>query len=258
MSIEVSAESLNKGLSKEAEKELLDLTKGIAPISSDSGEVVPVAAVDSSFVVLGQDFENYYTLFRSALVLRKSRSNIRIIRSGPFLFNSESSDSYFHEVEIDAVLRANDSISGGIVLVDGLDLKEIESKLKTYGKNILISVDKVFQFENMRISSIFPNYPFVVNLKDNTFLARLSPNGFIVKLSLLSNSTAETCKALSKLIKSDELSFGYPLTLKLAHIFAKILPYEASSARLSLYVREKINVARKLDGRKLLLGSLWG
>ncbi|MGB9894387.1 MAG: hypothetical protein ACP5LN_01785 [Thermoproteota archaeon] len=258
MSIETNTGLLSKELSKEDEKGILDLAGNIVPISSDSDEAVPIVAVDSSFVVLGQDAENYYILLRSALVFRKNRNNIRVIRSGPLLFRSESSDSYFHEMEIDAIIRANEIISNGIVLVDGLDLKEVESKLKSYHKNFLISVDKVFQVENVKVFSVFPKHPFVVNLKDNTFLARLSPNGFIVKLSLLSNNTTEACKILSMLIKNDELSFGYPLTLKLAHIFAKILPYEASSARLSLYMKEKINVTRKLDGRKLLLGSLWG
>lgn len=258
MSVEVSTGSLDKELLREAEKGILNITDNIVPIDGASDEIVPIAAVDSSFVVLGQDAENYYVLLRSALVFRKNQSNIRVIRSGPFLLKSETADSHFHEIEVDAILHANDVISGGIILVDGLELREVESKLKNYHKNTLISIDKVFQFENMKMFSAFPRYPFVVNLKDNTFLARLSPNGFIVKLSLLSNSITEVCKALSVLIKNDELSFGYPSTLKLAHIFAKILPYEATSARLSLYVKEKVNVAKKLDGRKVLLGSLWG
>lgn len=258
MSVEVSTGLLNNDFSKEAKKGVLELAKDIVPINNDFDGAVPVAAIDSSFVVLGQDVENDYILLRSALVFRNNRSNIRVVRSGPFLFKSESSESYLHEMEVDAILHANESISNGIVLVDGLDLKEIESKLKSYHRNVLISVDKVFQFENAKVFSVFPDYPFVVNLKDNYFLARLSPNGFIVKLSLLSNSTEEACKVLSMLIKNDDFSFGYPLTLKLAHIFAKILPYEASSARVSLYMKEKINITRKLDGRKLLLGSLWG
>jgi hypothetical protein len=258
MNTETNAGLLSKELPREAEKGILDLAGNIVPINSDSGEEVPIAAVDSSFVVLGQDNENFYILLRSALVFRKNQNNIRVVRSGPFLLSSESSEGHFHEMEIDNILRVNETISNGIVLVDGLDLKEIESKLKSYHKNFLISVDKVFQFENMRVFSVFPKYPFVVNLKDNTFLARLSPNGFIVKLSLLNSSITEACKVLSMLIKNDELSFGYPLTLKLAHIFAKILPYEASSARLSLYMKEKVSITRKLDGRKLLLGSLWG
>ncbi|MBO3758112.1 MAG: hypothetical protein QXS21_03810 [Thermoproteota archaeon] len=257
MNTKVSAGFLNNEFSNEVKKGVLDLNGEVVPINNNSDEVVPIAAVDSSFVVLGQDSKNYYTLLRSALVFRKNRNKISVVRSGPFLFKSEASDNYFHEMEIGAILHANETIFGGIILVDGLDLKEIESKLKSFHKNTFISIDKVFQFENAKISSVFPTYPFVISLKDNTFLARLSYNGFIVKLGLLSNSTTEACKVLSLLVKNDELSFGYPLTLKLAHIFSKILPYEASSARVSLYIKEKVNVTRKLDGRKLLLGSLW-
>jgi hypothetical protein len=257
MKTAIIKETLRKETVKEAEKCFFDLTENIVPLNSNSNEALPIAAVDSSFVTLGQDSENYYILLRSALVFRNGQAKIRISRSGPFLLKSESLESSFHGIEIDAISNVNEVLSNGIILLDGIDLKEIENKLKNFHRNIFISIDKVFQFENIKISSVFPSYPFLVKLSDNSFLARLSANGFIIKLRLSKHDDV-ACKVLSVLTKSDELPFGYPLTLKLAHVFAKILPYEASSARLSLYFKEKINITKKLDGRKLLLGSLWG
>jgi len=252
--------TLKSELSKEgcSKNKLADLIEDLIFLDVNEPSV-PVVAIDASFLSLGQSEESQYELARYAIVYRKNGDKIHVRKGGPFLLESTHTQKTPHQVEVMAIAEASNYVSNGIVLLDGIDLNEINHKLESMNNNTFISVNKVFQFENLRLFSPLPNSPFLAKLRgENSFIARLSPHGFIVSLSIANDDIRYCAKSLSALIKSDELPFGYPLTLKLAHVFSKILPYETISARIYLQLIKEAKITRKLDGRKLLIGSLWG
>jgi len=122
-----------------------------------------------------------------------------------------------------------------------------------------ISLSKVVPVSRIGNSEELPKNPFIAKLKDeDCYLVRLSSNGFVLRARASTKDIESTAWLFSCLSRSDSIEMGYPRTMKLAHMYSKILSMDIISARLALFEKHNIRARDPIDGRKLLLGCLWG
>lgn len=229
-----------------------------------SGEHVPIAAVDASSNVIGYSGELMYELLRAAIVVRENTNGIKVIKLGPIIVRSLfERGSFLYELESTARSIAVKKIRKGIVLLDGDSITSRPPDSQIYpedsnGNNKFISLSKTVPLHLPRGADAFPRYPFIAKLSNkNAYFVRLSTNGFILNAMISTDQMKSAVMLFESLINSDVLEIGYPRTIKLAHIYSKILPMDILSARLALFEKHNIKARNKIDGRKLLLGCLW-
>ena len=236
-------------------EQLRPLCQSVAPM--------PIAAVDASSNLIGYSYGYAYELLRAAMVIKRGNGKLRLTKLGPFIMKSSSErGSFMYELETMAQRMAAKKIRNGIVLFDGTALESMDSEFHIpdiLRENNFISLSKTVPVQSLEEEGALPREPFVAKLRDEgTYLVRLSTNGFVLRSTTSTGDIESTTALFSSLISSDSFEMGYPRTMKLAHIYSKILPIDILSARLALYEKHSIKARDPIDGRKLLLGCLWG
>lgn len=228
-----------------------------------SAPALPIAAVDASSNMIGYSGGYVYELLRAGIVIRKGNGRMRLIKLGPFIIRSSSDGaSFLFELETLAQRIAARRIKNGIVLFDGTTIQSADSERSFpsfEGLNDFISLSKVVPVSCAGNNEELPKNPFVAKLKnEDWYLVRLSTNGFILRARASAKNIDSTAWLFSCLSRSDSIEIGYPRTMKLAHMYSKILSMDVMSARLALFEKHNIKARDPIDGRKLLLGCLWG
>jgi len=228
-----------------------------------SGRKVPVAAVDCSNVHLGFGGGFSYEAARASIVTRSAAGDTHVTRIGPLVAklptDSVLSQGYIlYALESFAQELAFDQVREGIVLLDGIALADgalhqVSSRAKVVG------LSKTVPPQGVHGNGFgFPSEPFVMTKRhSNLCLVRLSRGGFVLRGRVWSRRSTDMPSVFSSLSASDASDMGYPDTLRLAHMFSKILPTEAISARIAITEKHGVRLSEPLDGRKLLLGSMW-
>jgi len=67
----------------------------------------------------------------------------------------------------------------------------------------------------------------------------------------------EAARDYGRVLYNDIVEAGYPETLRLAHIFAKLTPLEAIAVRHAVQERTGVEVQKQSDVRRMLFGPLW-
>ncbi len=227
------------------------------------GRCLPIAAVDASSNLIGYSGGRAYELLRAAIVLRRGNDKVRLIKLGPFITRSSSErGSFLFELETMAQRLAARRIKNGIVLFDGTALESLDSEFPLVtipSTNSFISLSKVMPTQSLDGEGRMPKGPFIAKVEEgDSFLVRLSTDGFILRAMASTKDADETTWLFSCLTRSDSIEMGYPRAMKLAHIYSKILPMDIISARLALFEKHNIKARDPIDGRKLLLGCMWG
>jgi len=225
-----------------------------------SGERVAVAAVDCSNVQLGCGGGFGYEAARAAIVTRSVKGEIQVTKIGPLVAKSPMSQgSILYPLEAFAQSMAVDLIRDGIVLLDGLTLSNDIMYRVPRGIEV-VGLSKTIPLQDIEDEGFgFPKGPFVmVRSPFNACLVRLSSRGFVLNGRVWSHRPEDVRSTFSALSRSDAMDMGYPDSLKLAHMFSKILPAEVLSTRVAIMRKYGVKLLDPLDGRKLLLGSMWG
>jgi hypothetical protein len=234
-------------------------TYDIYPLEVD-GERVAVAAVDCSNVRLGCAGNFSYEAARAAVVIRSTEGEVHVTKIGPLVAKSPlNQGSILYPLEAFAQCLAVELVMEGIVLLDGLTLSN-DIMYRVPRRTQVVGLSKAVPPQDMEGRGFdFPKEPFVmVRRPSNSCLVRLSSGGFVLHGRVWSHRQEDIPSAFSALSRSDPLDMGYPDSLKLAHMFSKILPAEMLSARVAMMRKYGVKLSDPLDGRKLLLGSMWG
>jgi hypothetical protein len=224
------------------------------------GTKVPVAAVDCSNVQLGYGGGFSYEAARAAIVTKPITGDVHVTKIGPLVAKSPTNQgSILFALEAFAQGLAVDLVRDGIVLLDGVALPE-DVSYHVPRRTKIVSLSKTVPPQDKEDKGFgFPGEPFVMIKRPfNSCLVRLSSGGFVLNGRVWSHQPDDIPSTFSSLSRSDALDFGYPDSLKLAHIFSKILPAEVLSARIVIMKKHGVRLLDPLDGRKLLLGSMWG
>jgi len=234
-------------------------TYDILPLDN-SAKKVPVVAVDCSNVQLGCGGGFSYEAARAAMVTRTPKGRVQVTKIGPLVAKSPvNQGSILYALEAFAQGLAVEQVKDGIVLLDG-SLPPNNTLYRVRRGTKVVDLSKTIPPQDIKDEAYgFPPEPFVlIRRPSNSCLVRLSRGGFVLMGKVFSSEPEEMQSTFSSLAVSDALDMGYPETLKLAHIFSKILPTEGLSAKIAIMRKHGVRLFDPLDGRKLLLGSMWG
>jgi len=234
-------------------------TYDIYPLKS-IGDRVPIAAVDCSNVQLGCGDGYNYEAARAAIVTKSVAGEVHVMKIGPLVAKSPTNQgTIMFALEAFAQSLAVDLVRDGIVLLDGVALPE-DVSYHVPRRTKIVGLSKTVPPQDGEDKGFgFPSDAFVmVKRPFNSCLVRLSNGGFVLNGRVWSHEPDDIPSTFSSLARSDALDVGYPDSLKLAHMFSKILPAEVLSARIVIMKKHGVKLLDPLDGRKLLLGSLWG
>ncbi|MBO3840328.1 MAG: hypothetical protein QXN75_06200 [Thermoproteota archaeon] len=226
-----------------------------------------IIAIDVSTVKVGISNLGEVYAVRGATVIKKSDS-LTINRTRPMIVLGEISDTQV-SFELEEQLKNINSAKDSMILLDG-SLSEITSVNKSFSlidtlkksSNIVISVSKGFLFPSIRLPEEIEESSFVGSIlngrSSGEYLVRLSLGGPLLKIEIYpSIELDDVVKVLASLISLDGVEYGYPETLRIAHIYSKILPVEALTLKCIMQKKFGIEVLREVDNRKMLLGGFW-
>lgn len=226
-----------------------------------------VIAVDVSTVKIGISYLGEVHAVRGATVIKRNNS-LTVNRTRPMIVLGEISDAQV-SFELEEQLKNISSARNSIILLDG-DLKEIIGVSKSLSlfeslkntSNIIISISKGLVFSPIRLPEEINDSPFVgriLNGKSNReCLARLRLGAPLLRIGAYPEmELEELSRALASLISIDGVEYGYPETLRIAHIYSKLLPVEVLTLRCVMQRKFGIEVLREIDNRKMLLGGFW-
>jgi hypothetical protein len=226
-----------------------------------------IVAVDVSTVKIGISRLGEVHAVRGSTVL-KERGAVKINRTRPMIVLGGISDSQV-SFELEEQLKNISSIRDSVMLLDG-DLNEMMSISRPLGLteflrstcNTLISVSKGFVDPFIRLPGEVDASPFVGEILNGSspreYLARLKTGSPLLKVEVYPESELEELRSLlAFLILTDGVEYGYPETLRIAHIYSKILPVEVLTLKCVLQKKFGIEVLREIDNRKMLLGGFW-
>lgn len=226
-----------------------------------------VFAIDVSTVKLGVSYLGEVHAIRGATVIKKNDS-LTINRTRPMIVFGEISDAQI-SFELEEQFKSISSARDSIILLDG-DLNEITSisrpaglfdSLKT-ASNVIVSISKGFVIPSVRLPKEVEDSPFIGSVlngrSDREYLVRFKLGSPILKIEIYPKmELEELSKVLASLIFLDGVEYGYPETLRIAHIYSKILPVDALTLRYVIQKKFGIEVLREIDNRKILLGGFW-
>lgn len=226
-----------------------------------------IIAVDVSTVKIGVSRLGEVHAVRGSTVLKEHRS-VKISRTRPMIVLGEISDSQL-SFELEEQLKNINSTRNSMILLDG-DLNEMMSVSRSLGltgllkstQNILISVSKSFVNPFIRLPDEVNASSFVGEIlngrRPREYLVRLKPGSPLLKVEAYPEvELDELGKMLASLTLIDGVEYGYPETLRIAHIYSKILQVEVLTLRCILQRKFGIEVLREIDNRKMLLGGFW-
>lgn len=226
-----------------------------------------IVAIDVSTVKVGISSLGEVYAIRGATVIKRSDS-LTINRTRPMIVLGEISDTQV-SFELEEQLKNIDSARNSMILLDG-SLSEITNLDKPFSlidtlkrsSNIIISVSKGFLFPSIRLPEEIEESPFVGSIlngrSSGEYLVRLSLGGPLLKIEVCpSIELDDVIKVLASLISLDGVEYGYPETLRIAHIYSKILPVEVLTLKCIMQKKFGIEVLREVDNRKMLLGGFW-
>lgn len=226
-----------------------------------------IVAVDVSTVKIGISRLGEVHAVRGSTVL-KEHGAMKIRRTRPMIVLGEISDSQI-SFELDEQLKNIGSIRDSMMLLDG-DLNELVSISRPLGlteflrstRNTLISISKSFVNPFIRLPEEVDTSPFIGEILNGgsprEYLARLKPGSPLLKIETYPEVELEELRdLLASLTLIDGVEYGYPETLRIAHIYSKILPVEVLTLRCVLQKKFGIEVLREIDNRKMLLGGFW-
>jgi len=233
----------------------------------EASSLKSIVAVDVSTVKIGVSRLGEVHAVRGSTVL-KERGAVKVNRTRPMIVLGGISDSQV-SFELEEQLKNIGSIRDSVMLLDG-DLNEMMSISRPLGLpeflratcNTLISVSKGFVDPFIRLPGEVDVSPFVGEILNGSspreYLARLKPGSPLLKVEVYPEAELEELRSLlASLILIDGVEYGYPETLRIAHIYSKILPVEVLTLKCVLQKKFGIEVLREIDNRKMLLGGFW-
>lgn len=226
-----------------------------------------IVAIDVSTVKIGISRLGEVHAVRGSTVLKEHRS-VKISRTRPMIVLGEISDSQL-SFELEEQLKNINSARNSMILLDG-DLNEMMSVSRPLGLmefldstgSILVSVSKGFVNPFIRLPDEADSSPFVGEILNGRspreYLVRLRPGSPLLKVEAYPEvELDELSSMLTSLMLIDGVEYGYPETLRIAHIYSKILQVEVLTLRCILQKKFGIEVLREIDNRKMLLGGFW-
>jgi len=167
-------------------------------------------------------------------------------------------------LETSAKKFALSQISGGIVLLDGLLLSEEYQMSQSaynqcYNDNTIISIVKRFVSSKVLPPSIDRDKPIIAKLKDtNLYLLKLGKAPIVLKSEIYPSMEIEDAtRVVNTLLKSDSIYMAYPNSLRLSHIYSKILFTESIALQKLAMCETGIVLSPVINDRKIILGSMW-
>jgi hypothetical protein len=228
------------------------------------GSTVPLVAVDASSSIVGMRNEQPIEAVRAAIVIKLPGENPRIIRLGPYLRSYSSINDGMAALETLAKKLALNQISGGIVLLDGLMLSEEyhmsqSACARSYNDNTIISIVKRFVSTKVLPRTIDRNKPIIAKLKDSDlYLLKLGREPIVLKSEIYPSMEIEdVTRIVNTLLKSDSIYMAYPNSLRLSHIYSKILFTESIALRKLAMCESGIVLHPVINDRKIILGPMW-
>lgn len=229
------------------------------------GTIVPLVAVDASSSIVGMSDEQLVEAVRAAIVLKLPKENPRVIRLGPYLRSySSPKDDGMAALEMLAKKFALSQVTKGIVLLDGLTLYEERRATQQiydqfFNGNTIISIVKRFMSTKILPKSIERDKLIVAKLKNTPlYLLKLGKEPIILKSEIYPPMEIEdVAHAVNNLLKSDSIYMAYPNTLRLSHIYSKILFSESVALRKLAMCESSIVLYPIINERKVILGSIW-
>lgn len=229
------------------------------------GTIVPLVAVDASSSIVGMSDEQLVEAVRAAIVLKLPKENPRVIRLGPYLRSySSPKDDGMAALEMLAKKFALSQVTKGIVLLDGLTLyEERQATQQIYDQffngNTIISIVKRFMSTKILPKSIERDKLIVAKLKNTPlYLLKLGKEPIILKSEIYPPMEIEdVAHAVNNLLKSDSIYMAYPNTLRLSHIYSKILFSESVALRKLAMCESSIVLYPIINERKVILGPIW-
>lgn len=229
------------------------------------GTIVPLVAVDASSSIVGMSDEQLVEAVRAAIVLKLPKENPRVIRLGPYLRSySSPKDDGMVALEMLAKKFALSQVTKGIVLLDGLTLyEERQATQQIYDQffngNTIISIVKRFMSTKILPKSIERDKLIVAKLKNTPlYLLKLGKEPIILKSEIYPPMEIEdVAHAVNNLLKSDSIYMAYPNTLRLSHIYSKILFSESVALRKLAMCESSIVLYPIINERKVILGPIW-
>lgn len=245
-----------------------DLKLGrVLDIGYEEGSLKRIIAIDVSAVKMGISRLGEVHAVRGSTVLKEHRS-VKINRTRPMIVLGEISDSQL-SFELEEQLKNINSARNSLILLDG-DLSETMSVSRPLGLmeflnstgSILISVSKGFVNPFIRLPDEVDASPFIGEILNGRspreYLVRLRPGSPLLKVEAYPEvELDELSSMLASLMLIDGVEYGYPETLRIAHIYSKILQVEVLTLRCILQKKFGIEVLREIDNRKMLLGGFW-
>lgn len=245
-----------------------DLKLGrVLDIGYEEDSLKRIIAIDVSAVKMGISRLGEVHAVRGSTVLKEHRS-VKINRTRPMIVLGEISDSQL-SFELEEQLKNINSARNSLILLDG-DLSETMSVSRPLGLmeflnstgSILISVSKGFVNPFIRLPDEVDASPFVGEILNGRspreYLVRLRPGSPLLKVEAYPEvELDELSSMLASLMLIDGVEYGYPETLRIAHIYSKILQVEVLTLRCILQKKFGIEVLREIDNRKMLLGGFW-
>ncbi|MEM1557992.1 MAG: hypothetical protein QXG12_05320 [Thermoproteota archaeon] len=226
-----------------------------------------IIAIDVSTVKVGISSLGEVYAVRGATVIKRSGS-LTINRTRPMIVLGEISDTQV-SFELGEQLKSINSARNSMILLDG-SLSEIMNVGKPFSlidtlkksSNIIISISKGFFLPSINLPEEIEESPFVGSILNGRnggeYLVRLSLGGPLLKIEVYpSIELDDVIKVLASLISLDGVEYGYPETLRIAHIYSKILPVEVLTLKCIMQKKFGIEVLREVDNRKMLLGGFW-
>ncbi|MEM2941531.1 MAG: hypothetical protein QW304_08295 [Thermoproteota archaeon] len=226
-----------------------------------------IIAIDVSTVKIGISRLGEVHAVRGSTVLKEYRS-VKISRTRPMIVLGEISDSQL-SFELEEQLKNINSARDSMILLDG-DLNEMMSVSRPLGlmeflnstRSTLLSVSKSFVNPFIHLPDEVDASPFVGEILNGRspreYLIRLRPGSPLLKVEAYPElELDELGSMLASLMLIDGVEYGYPETLRIAHIYSKILQVEVLTLRCILQRKFGIEVLREIDNRKMLLGGFW-
>ncbi|MEM2088226.1 MAG: hypothetical protein QXF52_06055 [Thermoproteota archaeon] len=245
-----------------------DLKLGrVLDIGCEKDSLKRIIAIDVSAVKIGISRLGEVHAVRGSTVLKEHRS-VKINRTRPMIVLGDISDSQL-SFELEEQLKNINSARNSLILLDG-DLNEMMSVSRPLGLmeflnstgSILISVSKGFINPFIRLPDEVDASPFVGEILNGRnpreYLVRLRPGSPLLKVEAYPEvELDELSSMLASLMLIDGVEYGYPETLRIAHIYSKLLQVEVLTLRCILQKKFGIEVLREIDNRKMLLGGFW-
>ncbi len=229
------------------------------------GIKIPLAAVDASLLTIGTNNGQPVEAMRAAVVVKHPDVCPQVIRLGPYLRVNDSSDETMIKLENFAKRLALRQISGGIILLDGCTLPHSQNSEESVFdvklcNNLIISIKKRFMMSSVLpdINGIKDKLVAKVKNESSSYLLKIGNEPITLKADIYPNVNIKdfTC-ALNNLIKSDEIYMSYPNTLRLAHMYSKILPTETLAIQRIALRSKGLVISPNISDRKVILGAMW-